>query len=103
MLALHMCRGELLMAHCHPLLMVQTVYQPPDEHIASQKHAPEAIVLLANVQQRPNSQHHAKGSAQSLVALVVTQENVFVGGNMAHQVSHKLQELLPMCNQPISL
>ena len=74
------------MAHCHPLLMMQSVYQAPDEQIAAQPHAPEVVVLLAKVQQHPNSQQHGKGPTQVLAAVVVTQDNVYVGASMAHQV-----------------
>ena len=76
------------MAHCHPLLMVQSVYQPPDKQIAAQLHAPEVVVLLARVQQHPNSQQNGKGLTQALAAVVVTQDNVYVGACMTGQVSH---------------
>ena len=66
--------------------MVQSIYQPPDEQIAAQSHAPEVVVLLAKVQQHPNSQQHGKGPMQALAAVVVTQDNVYVGTSMAHQV-----------------
>ncbi|DBA95367.1 TPA: hypothetical protein ACH3X3_013247 [Trebouxia sp. C0006] len=82
LLAIWSIRGDLLMAHCHPLFMVQSIYQPPDKQLASQAHSPEVLVVLAKIQQHPNSQQQGRKPLQSLVALVVTHDNLFVGANI---------------------
>lgn len=81
------CRGDLLMAHCHPLFMVQSIHQPPDKQVASQAHSPEVLVVLARIQQHPNSQQQGKTPLQSLAALVLTHDNLFVGANIGLKVS----------------
>ncbi|DBA68235.1 TPA: hypothetical protein ACH3X2_013852 [Trebouxia sp. C0005] len=82
LLAVWSIRGDLLMAHCHPLFMVQSIQQPPDQQLASQTHSPEVLVVLAKTQQHPNSQQHGRKPLQSLVALVLTHDNLFVGANI---------------------
>ncbi|DBA77487.1 TPA: hypothetical protein ACH3X1_009310 [Trebouxia sp. C0004] len=82
LLAVWSIRGDLLMAHCHPLFMVQSIYQPPDEQLASQAHSPEVLVVLAKIQQHPNSQQQCRKPLQSMVALVLTHDNLFAGANI---------------------
>ena len=76
------------MAHCHPLLMVQSILQAPEPQFASQPHAPDALVALAQVQQHANSQHQGKKPMQTLVALVLTQDNIFAGASIDIKVRH---------------
>ena len=70
------------MAHCHPLLMVHSIHQAPDVLFASQPRSPEVLVMLAQIQQHPHSQQQCKRPTQSLVALVLTQDNMFVGDSL---------------------
>ena len=74
------------MAHCHPVLMVQSVHQAPDLQLAQQPHAPDVFVMLALTQQHPNSQHVGKKPGQFLAALVLTRDNMFVGTNIGATV-----------------
>lgn len=67
------------MAHCHPVLMVQSLHQAPDLQLVQQSYAPDVFVMLALTQQHPNSQHLGKKPGQCLAALVLTRENMFVG------------------------
>lgn len=67
------------MAHCHPVLMVQSIHQAPDLQLLQQIHAPDVFVMLALTQQHPNSQHLCKKPGQYLAALVLTRDNMFVG------------------------
>ena len=67
--------------------MVQSVHQPPDKQLASQAHSPEVLVVLAKLQQHPNSQQQGRKPLQSLVALVLTHDNLFVGANIGPKVS----------------
>lgn len=67
--------------------MVQSIQQPPDQQLASQTHSPEVLVVLAKTQQHPNSQQHGRKPLQSLVALVLTHDNLFVGANIGPKVS----------------
>lgn len=97
------CRGDLLMAHCHPLFMVQSIYQPPDKQLASQAHSPEVLVVLAKIQQHPNSQQQGRKPLQSLVALVVTHDNLFVGANIGPKVSESHHCWLSLIACPLKL
>lgn len=81
------------MAHCHPLQMVQSIHRPPDDQFATQSHSPHVLLVLARIQQHPSSQQQGKALMQSLVALVLTADNVFVGANMGSQVSECLSVL----------
>ena len=74
-----LCSGALLMAHCHPVMMVQRIHQVPYLQLAQQAHAPDAFVLLALTQQHPNSQHMMNKPGRSLAALVLTKDHMFVG------------------------
>ena len=67
--------------------MVKSIYQPPDKQLASQAHSPEVLVVLARIQQHPHSQQQGKKPLQSLVALVLTHDNLFVGANIGPKVS----------------
>ena len=67
------------MAHCHPVVMVHSIHQAPDMQLAQQAHAPDSFVLLALIQQHPHSQHLVKKPGQSLAALVLTKDHMFVG------------------------
>ena len=59
--------------------MVRRIHQVPDLQLAQQVHAPDAFVMLALTQQHPNSQHLVKKPGQSLAALVLTKDHMFVG------------------------
>ena len=87
------CRGDLVMAHCHPLLMVQSIHRPPDDQFATQSHSPHVLLVMARLQQHPNSQQQGKSLIQFLAALVLTPDNVFVGEDIGCQVSERLSVL----------
>lgn len=74
------------MAHCHPLLMMQSIHQAPDRRLASQAHAPDVFVLLALTQLHPSSQHQGKKPGQSMTALVLTKDSVLVGTSIGPNV-----------------
>ena len=97
------CMGDLLMPHCHPLFMVQSIYQPPDKQLAGQAHSPEVLVVLAKIQQHPNSQQQGKKPLQSLVALVLTHDNLFVGANIGPKVSEGHSCCLSFIGLPLQL
>lgn len=78
------------MAHCHPLVMVQSVYQVPDVQLASQPHSPEVLVVLAQIQQHPNSQQQGKIPVQSVLALVLTQDSICLGASMSIKAGQSL-------------
>ena len=59
--------------------MVHSIHLPPDMQLAQQAHAPDAFVLLALIQQHPTSQHLVTKPGQSLAAIVLTKDHMFVG------------------------
>lgn len=73
--------------------MVQSIHRPPDDQFATQSRSPHVLLVLAQIQQHPNSQQQGKPLVQSLVALVLTPDSVFVGENIGSQVSECLSVL----------
>lgn len=77
--------------------MVQSIHQAPDWQLAQQRHAPDVFVLLVLTQQHPNSQHLVKRPGQSLAALVLTTDHMYVGASIGPTIQVELFALAVRC------